>query len=292
MPELSQPSRVLGAGATVALVGNPNCGKTALFNLLTGSRQKVANYAGVTVERKEGTRQAGQRHAACSVLDLPGTYSLTPTTPDERITRDVVDGSAPARRARPHRLRGRCHQPAPEPAPGAGAQAPRPADGGGAQHDRRGAGQARHDDRHPARSRASSAAGGARPSACATAATRALLRAARPRTPADRQREPAAAAGAATPPRTQREVRRILAAAGAATRCTTARLQRPHRRVVLHPVWGLVLLAVMLFLIFQAVFSWADVPMDAIKAGDGGARRLRSTRRWPTARCAACWSTA
>ena len=59
----------------VALLGNPNCGKTALFNLLTGSRQKVANYAGVTVERKEGLFETpnGQR---IRVLDLPGAYSL------------------------------------------------------------------------------------------------------------------------------------------------------------------------------------------------------------------------
>lgn len=75
----------------VALVGNPNCGKTALFNALTGARQKVANYPGVTVERKEGTisTPAGRR---ASVLDLPGTYSLRARSPDERITRDVVLG--------------------------------------------------------------------------------------------------------------------------------------------------------------------------------------------------------
>ena len=61
----------------IALVGNPNCGKTALFNLLTGARQKVANYAGVTVERKVGTlRLHGGQHV--SVIDLPGAYSLVP----------------------------------------------------------------------------------------------------------------------------------------------------------------------------------------------------------------------
>ena len=59
----------------IALVGNPNCGKTALFNLLTGSRQKVANYAGVTVERKEG-RLAGRSGRHYALLDLPGAYSL------------------------------------------------------------------------------------------------------------------------------------------------------------------------------------------------------------------------
>ncbi|MFT9025681.1 ferrous iron transport protein B [Acetobacter indonesiensis] len=75
----------------IALVGNPNCGKTALFNQLTGSRQKVANYAGVTVERKAGRliTPAGRR---VQVLDLPGTYSLAATSPDEAVTRDVCRG--------------------------------------------------------------------------------------------------------------------------------------------------------------------------------------------------------
>jgi ferrous iron transport protein B len=77
--------------ARVALVGNPNTGKTALFNALTGGRQKVANYAGVTVERKEGhVTTAGGRHL--SVLDLPGTYSLRARSPDEVVTRDAVLG--------------------------------------------------------------------------------------------------------------------------------------------------------------------------------------------------------
>ncbi len=75
----------------IALVGNPNCGKTSLFNHLTGTRQKVANYAGVTVERKVGnfTLPSGR---AVRVLDLPGTYSLNASSPDEAITRDVVQG--------------------------------------------------------------------------------------------------------------------------------------------------------------------------------------------------------
>ncbi len=75
----------------VALVGNPNSGKTALFNALTGSRQKVANYAGVTVERKEGRFVAADGRAV-SVLDLPGTYSLRARSPDEAVTRDAVLG--------------------------------------------------------------------------------------------------------------------------------------------------------------------------------------------------------
>ena len=75
----------------VALVGNPNCGKTALFNALTGSRQKVANYAGVTVERKEGQLTTPDGRVV-SVLDLPGTYSLRARSPDEEVTRDAVLG--------------------------------------------------------------------------------------------------------------------------------------------------------------------------------------------------------
>lgn len=75
----------------VALVGNPNCGKTSLFNHLTGTRQKVANYAGVTVERKVGQFNLPSGRAV-RVLDLPGTYSLNATSPDEAITRDVVQG--------------------------------------------------------------------------------------------------------------------------------------------------------------------------------------------------------
>ena len=81
------------AGPLLALVGNPNCGKTALFNRLTGSRQKVANYAGVTVERKEGRfRTPGGK--SLRVLDLPGTYSLYPRSPDERVTCEVLAGQA------------------------------------------------------------------------------------------------------------------------------------------------------------------------------------------------------
>ena len=91
----------IAAPARVALVGNPNSGKTALFNALTGSRQKVANYPGVTVERKTGDiiTPAGK---SVTVLDLPGTYSLRARSPDEQITCDIVLGrmaSEPPREA-------------------------------------------------------------------------------------------------------------------------------------------------------------------------------------------------
>ena len=85
---------------TIALVGNPNSGKTTLFNALTGLRQKVGNYPGVTVERKEGTISlpssddpAAPRNAR--VVDLPGLYSLTPHSPDEKIARDALLGYLP-----------------------------------------------------------------------------------------------------------------------------------------------------------------------------------------------------
>jgi ferrous iron transport protein B len=85
----SPPIRV--AVRTIALAGNPNAGKTTLFNALTGMRQKVGNYPGVTVEKKEGRGTLGDGSEVV-ILDLPGTYSLTPKSPDEEIARDVLLG--------------------------------------------------------------------------------------------------------------------------------------------------------------------------------------------------------
>jgi ferrous iron transport protein B len=76
----------------VALAGNPNAGKSALFNALTGARQKVGNYPGVTVERKSG-RMSLADGRPIELLDLPGTYSLTPSSPDEAVTHDVLLGT-------------------------------------------------------------------------------------------------------------------------------------------------------------------------------------------------------
>jgi ferrous iron transport protein B len=75
---------------TVVLTGNPNCGKTTLFNALTGLRARVGNYAGVTVERKEGALTGADARFPVTLLDLPGTYSLSPQSPDEQIARDIL----------------------------------------------------------------------------------------------------------------------------------------------------------------------------------------------------------
>ncbi len=91
MSQASQATAPIAQVAQIALVGNPNCGKTSLFNRLTGTRQKVANYAGVTVERKEGRLQLPSGRQL-SILDLPGAYSLQATSPDEAITRAVCLG--------------------------------------------------------------------------------------------------------------------------------------------------------------------------------------------------------
>jgi ferrous iron transport protein B len=79
---------------TAALVGNPNSGKSALFNALTGARQKIANYPGVTVERKAG-RMVLPSGEPVELTDLPGSYGLHATSPDEEVTRKVIHGEIP-----------------------------------------------------------------------------------------------------------------------------------------------------------------------------------------------------
>ncbi len=80
-----------GAVRRVAIAGNPNSGKTTVFNALTGMRLKVGNYPGVTVEKREGVL-AG---TAIALLDMPGTYSISARSPDERVARDVLLGHMP-----------------------------------------------------------------------------------------------------------------------------------------------------------------------------------------------------
>ena len=88
--DLRHASRAASHSPYVVLTGNPNCGKTTLFNALTGLRAKVGNYAGVTVERKEGKLIGAPTDADIRVLDLPGTYSLSPNSLDEQVSRDVL----------------------------------------------------------------------------------------------------------------------------------------------------------------------------------------------------------
>jgi len=94
MPSPTDSAPTAVAIRRIALAGNPNAGKTTLFNALTGMRQKVGNYPGVTVEKKEGRCHLPGGSEAV-ILDLPGTYSLSPKSPDEEIARDVLLGLRP-----------------------------------------------------------------------------------------------------------------------------------------------------------------------------------------------------
>ncbi len=254
---------------SVALVGNPNCGKTALFNLLTGARQKVANYAGVTVERKVGLARL-RNGRSVSVIDLPGAYSLTPATPDEQITLEVIEG--------------RRHG---EAAPDAIVAV---VDATNLRMNLRLVLELKHLGRplmvalnmaDVARAeglkidvdKLSAELGCPVVETVAVksdghAALLALLESQLGQTLASA----APASDSSDAPSSadlQKEVRRIIdiAAPGAVS---LQRFQLGIDGVVMHPVWGLALLAVVLFLMFQAVFSWANLPMDAIKATMAG----------------------
>jgi len=250
---------VYRGGPLAALVGNPNCGKTALFNLLTGSRQKVANYAGVTVERKEG-RLSTPAGGELRVLDLPGAYSLHPRSPDERITCDVLHGRA------------------------AGEKRPDLAvcvvD---ATNLRRGL------------RLVLSIRGLGMPCVVALnmvdVALRRGLKVSADKLASELGVPVVPTVGVA--PHGADALRALLAERGAWRRADTADCEPPTSdidkvrrilermgldevmpdrasdyidRVVLHPVAGPILLAVVLFLVFQAVFAWAEWPMNAIEA--------------------------
>nr|WP_202406935.1 MULTISPECIES: ferrous iron transporter B [unclassified Xanthomonas] len=248
----------------LALVGNPNCGKTALFNQLTGSKQKVANYAGVTVERKEGRFRApsGREFA---VLDLPGAYSLQPASLDEAITRDLCRGFYPG-----------------EPAPDVLVcvvdatnlrlhlrfalelrELGKPmlvalnmvdaAQRRGIQIDRQALEQALG---VPVIETVAVRRNGAR----------ALVERLDTLAPA----LPPAVAPAEGQGDYHQQVRAILAAA-VSMPTRTSRIDDALDRWLLHPVAGLLTLAVVMFLIFQAVYAWAAPLMDLI---DGGTKAL------------------
>ena len=262
---LETPGLAVQRTPLIALLGNPNCGKTALFNRLTGSRQKVANYAGVTIERKEGSFTSPAGHAY-KVLDLPGAYSLAATTPDEAITRDVVAGlrrgeEAPdiivcvvsavnlrlnlrlvleiKRLGLPMVLALNMIDVAKK---------------RGIEIDRT----------QLARELGMSVVDTV---AVASGGESALLDAldCMPRRESAKSL-PLSAIDAVSVEDTQREVRRILAL------CTsyandTGNLTEKIDAVVLHPFVGPLLLAAIMFLVFQAVFSWAAVPMEMITGG-------------------------
>ena len=249
----------------LALVGVPNSGKTALFNRLTGSHQKVANYAGVTVERKEG-RFTGASGRVYRILDLPGTYSLTPTSLDEAITRDAVLGRLAGERvpevvvcvvdATNLRLNlrlvlelRRIGVPM--------VVALNMSDVARARGFRLDARALERELRVPVIETVAVAAGGAH----------ALVEG------LERREAPAAAPAAVnyrdpTPQEvldTQREARRILGVIGYHEPARQRVLERLDA-VVMHPVLGLVVLGALLFAVFQAVFSWAAWPMHLIDA--------------------------
>jgi len=248
----------------LALVGVPNCGKTALFNRLTGSRQKVANYAGVTVERKEGSF-VGRRGQRYRLLDLPGAYSLTPTTLDEAITRDCLLG----------RLAG---EPAPERVicvvdatnlrlnlrlvlelRDLGVPLVVALNMSDLAHDRGfRLDRARLEQELgvPVVETVAVRDGGAQ------ALVERLDALPLPETSGPgRWHDPTFE----QIQQTQREARRILSAAGYAEPARRAALRRLDS-VVLHPVAGPAVLATLLFFVFQAVFSWAAVPMAMVDA--------------------------
>lgn len=259
------------ASLRIALLGNPNCGKTALFNLLTGSRQKVANYAGVTVERKEGSfvTPAGRQ---VRVLDLPGAYSLNAVSADEAVTRDVVRGTR-VDEGRPDLIV--CVT-----------------DATNLKLNLRMVVEVRSfgvpmllalnmSDVARKRGIRIDVAALERELGIPVVETVAVQR--------DGARQlieriergggfDGAAPAVARPWReasiddvlaAQAEVRRILAIA-VHEPTVDARADDVIDAVVLHPVWGMVVLAGTLFLMFQAVFSWAQLPMDAIKGAMDG----------------------
>ncbi len=262
-----------GTPQLIALVGNPNCGKTALFNLLTGSRQKVANYAGVTVERKEGVAitPSGKR---VRILDLPGLYSLEPATPDEQVTFDVLLGRRDGE-SKPDAVI--CVTDATNLRQNLRLVLALKRLGVPLLLALNMSDLARKRGIVVDKDALARELGvpvvetvGVRPSGVTELLGR--LDAVWPAAVAHL----AAPAGDADVVRDHAEVRRILAAAGGEARAGETLSDRVDR-IVLHPVLGLLILAVTLFLVFQAVFAWATAPMDAIKAGvDGLAGYLRT----------------
>lgn len=248
----------------IALLGNPNCGKTALFNLLTGSRQKVANYAGVTVERKEGTFEtpAGKR---IRVLDLPGAYSLNALSLDEVITRDVVLGVKEGE-ARPDLLvcvtdatNLRLNLRLVVEAKRLGLPMVLALNMADVAENR----GLRIDTTVLERELGMPVV---RTVAVKRGGADALLATIEQRLPTTSAVDGAwKAPDVADVAATQREVRRILSLA-VTEPASQLRVDDALDRLFLHPLAGFGILTVTLFLMFQAVFSWAELPMGWIEA--------------------------
>ncbi|HWG29405.1 MAG TPA: ferrous iron transporter B [Steroidobacteraceae bacterium] len=261
------PAAIAAGAPNLSLIGVPNCGKTALFNRLTGSRQKVANYPGVTVERKEGRFIGPHSGRVYRVVDLPGAYSLEATSLDEAIARDVVLGRHAAepgpdllicvvdatnlrlnlrlvlelkRIGRPMIVALNMSDVAQQRGYAVDRQVLQKALG------------------VPVVETVAVRPGGERE----------LLEAIDRYVFAERpgRIEAPPTATAADIEATQREVRRILAEMSYRVPPRQALLSRLDA-IVLHPIAGPALLAVVLFLMFQAVFSWAQLPMNAIDSG-------------------------
>ncbi len=265
MGAVEKAAPVVAQQPMVALLGNPNCGKTALFNRLTGARQKVANYAGVTIERKEGqfTSGAGNQYR---LLDLPGAYSLSAHTPDEMITRDVVAGLREGERspdvvvcvvdATNLRLNLRLVL----------------------EIKRLGLPMVLCLNMVDVANKRGIVVDAARLSrelgmpvvetvAVKSGGEKALVDALDGLWPFHESvSRPLSAIDAVSVEETQREVRRILSVA---VKDADDRGNRSEKidHFVLHPFIGPIILAVLMFCVFQAVFSWAEVPMEMISGG-------------------------
>ncbi|WP_425228604.1 ferrous iron transporter B [Sphingomonas sp.] len=268
----ARPAPAAAAIATplIALVGNPNAGKTALFNALTGARQKVGNYPGVTVERHAG-RWALDDGRPVELVDLPGAYSLDPSSPDEAVTRDVVTGRGSLERT-----------------PDALIVV---VDAGNLEHHLRftlqlialgrplvvALNMVDLAERDGLTLDADALAAALGVPVVATVAVRkrgldALRAAVGGAIDAGHRRAIAAEEGKALGRRARQFARTAIVAESPVRRWTSA-----FDAVALHPLWGTALLLGVLFVMFQAVFSWATVPADLISAG------IAAVQGWLTA---------
>jgi ferrous iron transport protein B len=250
----------------IALAGNPNCGKTALFNAITGGRQKVGNYPGVTVERKEGQALTPSGKTV-SLLDLPGTYSLDARTPDEAITRDVILG--------------RHEKEAPPVLLVAVADATNLERNLGLILELRALKQPvvlalNMMDLAESRGLELDLAVLSRELGAPVVPTVAVKRKGIDELLGQVESQLQISGALAVAPDwrkpTSDEIRTRFAEVDRIVRLATRRGSRPALwtdridRVVLHPVWGSLLLLVVLAVLFQAIFSWANIPMDLIKS--------------------------